>query len=84
MLDTDRSSIVPCILHLMMVCGKLILSFTRTTALELPKNRVLLKATFKAANLRWQVLHKESAPDGRKVQCLFHVWDTVAHVLSID
>ena len=74
--DTDRSSFFPCILHLMMICGKLILSFRRTNALELPKGRVLLmKVTFKAA--------KESAPDGGEVQRLFHAWHTVAHILSI-
>ena len=44
--DTDRSSFFPCILHLMMTCGKLILSFTRTTGMELLKDRVLrLKLT---------------------------------------
>ena len=83
--DTDRSSFFPCILHLMMICGKLILSFTSTTALELPKDRVLLlKATFKAANIRWRRLHKESAPHAQEVQGLFHGCDTPAHVLSIE
>ena len=64
MFDTDRSSFFPCILHIMMICGKLILSF-------------------KAANIRWRGLHKESAPDGQEVQRLLCAWDTVAHVLSI-
>ena len=68
----------------MMICGKLILSFTRKVALDLPNDRVrLLKATFKAANIRWRGLHKESAPDGQEVQRLLCAWDTVAHVLSI-
>ena len=84
MFDTDRSPFFPCILHIMMICGKLILSFTRKVALDLPNNRVrLLKATFKAAIIRWRELHKESAPDGQEVQRLLCAWDTVAHVLSI-
>ena len=69
----------------MMICGKLILSFTCTTALELPKDRVLLlKATLKAANIRWRGLHKGSAPDGQEGPHLFHAWHTVADILSID
>ena len=53
MFDTDRSSFFPCILHIMMICGKLILSFTRKVALDVPNDRVrLLKATSKAANIR--------------------------------
>ena len=75
---------LPCILHIMMICGKLILSITRKVALDLPNDGVrLLKATFKAANIRWGGLHKESAPDGQEVQRLLCAWDTVAHVLSI-
>ena len=82
--DTHRSSIFPCILHIMMICGKLTLSLTRKDALHLPNDRVrLLKATFKAANIRWRGLHKESAPDGQEVQRLLCACDTVAHVLSI-
>ena len=82
MFDTDRSSVFPCILHIMMICGRLILSFTRSVALDVPNDRVrLLKAGFKAANIRWRGLHKESAPDGQEVQIC--AWDTVAHVLSI-
>ena len=54
MFDTDGSSFFPRILHIMMICSKLILSFTRKVALDLPNDRVrLLKATFKAANIRW-------------------------------
>ena len=84
MFDTDRSSFFRCILHIMMICGKLILSFTRKVALDLPNDRMrLLKATFKAANIRLRGLHKESAPDGQEVQRLLCAWDTVAHVLSI-
>ena len=84
MFDTDRSSFFPCIPHIMMMRGKLILSFTRGVALDLPNDRVrLLKRTFKAANIRWRGLHKESAPDGQDVQRLLCAWDTVAHVLSI-
>ena len=52
MFDTDGSSFFRCILHIMMISGKLILSFTRKVALDLPNDRVrLLKATFKAANI---------------------------------
>ena len=84
MFDTDRSSFFPCILHIMIICGKLVLSFTRKVALDLPNDRVrLLRASFKAANIRWRGLHKDSAPDGQEVQCLLFAWDTVAHVLSI-
>ena len=82
---TDRSSFFPCILHIMMICGKLVLSSTRKVALDLSNDRVrLLKATFKAANIRWRGLHKESAPDGQEVQRLLCAWDTVPHVLSIQ
>ena len=50
----------------MMICGKLVLFFTRKVALALPNDMVrLLKATFKAANIRWRGLHKESAADGQ-------------------
>ena len=84
MFDTDRASFFPCILHIMMICGKLILSFTRKIALDLPKDRVrLLEATFKAANIRWRGLHRESAPDGQDTQRLLCAWHTVANVLSI-
>ena len=84
MFDTDRSSFFPCILHIMMICGKLILSFTSKVALDSPNDRVrLLKATFKAAYIRWRGLQKESAPDGQEVQRLLSTWDTVAHVLSL-
>ena len=71
MFDTEGSSFFPCILHIMMICGKLIVSFTQKVALDLPNDRVrLLKATFKAANIRWRGLHKQSAPDGQEVQRL--------------
>ena len=61
MFDTDRSSFFPCILHIMMICGKLTLSLTRKVALALPNDRVrLLKATLKAANIRWRGSHKEN------------------------
>ena len=84
MFETDRSSFFPCILHIMMICGRLILSFTRKVALDLPNDRVwLLKATFKAANIRWRGLHKESAPDGQEVQRLLCACNTVEHLLSI-
>ena len=84
-IDTDRSSLCPCILQLVIICGRLILSFAPTTAVEHPKDRVLLlKKTFKAANIRWRELHKESAPDGQEVQRLFQVWVTVERFLSID
>ena len=84
-LTLTRSAFFPFIVHLMMIGGKLILSFIHTTAPELPKDRVLLlKVTFKAADIRWRGLRKESAPDGQEVQCLFHAWDTVAHLVSID
>ena len=60
------------------------LSLTRKVALALPNDRVrLLKATLKAANIRWRALHKESAPDGQEVQRPLCAWDTVARVLSI-
>ena len=84
MFDTERSSFFPCILHIMMICGKLILSLTRKVALDLPNDRVRLpKATFKAANIRWRGLHKEYAPDGQEVKRLLCAWDAVAHVLRI-
>ena len=84
MFDTVRSSFFPCILHIMMICGKLILSFTRKVALDFPNDRMrLLKATFKAGNIRWRGLHKESAPDGHEVQHLLCAWDTVVNVMSI-
>ena len=68
----------------MMICGKLMLSFTRKVALDLPNDRVrLLKPTFKAANIRCRGWHKESAADGQEVQRLLCAWDTVGHVLSI-
>ena len=72
MIDTDRSSFFPCILHIMMICGKLILSFTRKVALDLPNDRVrLLKATFKAANIPWRGMHKESHQMARKSSVCF-------------
>ena len=78
--DTDRASFFSCIPHFMMICGKLILSFTRKVALDLPNDGVgLLKATLKAANIRWRGLHKESAPDGRKSSVCFSLgiqWHT--------
>ena len=69
----------------MIICGKLILPFTPTTAVELPNDRVLLlKATFNAANIRWRGLHKESAPNCQEVERPFHASDTVAQVWSSD
>ena len=68
----------------MMIFGKLILSFTRKVALDVPSDRMrLLESTFKAANIRWRGLHKESAPDGQEVQRLLCASDTLANVLSI-